>query len=120
MHLRRSEGAQESSFWTTGKGIRNVATKVAQAMQVWTAVLNDKSENLYESEELGVDAELTNKMAAAMDSYIMWNGVIAMVADETKKQTATLVTESTTNFVEENIAYVIQSYNLDIREQGEG
>lgn len=111
--IRWAETTRESSFQTAREGIREATTEEVRAKQAWTAALIDKTDNKDESEELEDDVEQSDEMEAPMEAFVTGRDVLAMIADETKKATATMVTESITNTVEEFVSDMIQvGYNL--------
>lgn len=78
-------------------------------MQVWTAKLNEKIDNNEEREDLEDDAKLQNEIEIPMDAIASRHNVIAIIANETKMATATMVTEQIKNTAKENMVDVKES-----------
>lgn len=86
-------------------------------MQAWAAALNDETDDDNdEMEELEDFPKHPDENGAPMDAFDARCDVIAMIADETRKDTAAMVTESTNGTVEDTIADVIQGGCMTAKE----
>lgn len=77
-------------------------------MQVWIAVFNVDTGSNDGIKELEDVAELYEEIDILMDAFFMRHDVTAMVVDEAKKATASMVTEWNTNTVKNTIVPVVQ------------
>lgn len=106
----------KSSSQTVSKGIRDATWDDASVMQAWTAVLNDGTENIEEIEMLDDDPKLYNEMEDPLDAFVRPCDVIKMIADKTKRATAVMVTEFTTDNVKDSIEEYIKVWYRSAKE----
>lgn len=89
--IRRIKTTPEWWFQTTRTGHRHPVTEKAQAMQAWSAALNDETDNKDKVEELEDYLEQPNDAGAPLNALVTRPDVKKKIDDETRKETATMI-----------------------------
>lgn len=89
--IQRAKWMHKPSFQIVRERIKVATTEGAGRTLVWTAVLNEESNNIDENEELEDELELFDEMKVAMDVLVTRCAVIALIVDRKKNATAATV-----------------------------
>lgn len=104
---KRTETKSKPPFQKSCNGHKDSNTKEALEMQARTAALNDETDNNEEIEQLKDYPEHHEETGVPLNVFVKLRNLIVMIANETGKMKSNIVTESTTNTVQDTIADVI-------------
>lgn len=110
--FRRIDMTRKLSFQTARTEHRDPLQNKSGVMQACTTALKDKMAYKDEMKELEDFPEHHYQASFPFDAFVTRSDVIAMNADETKKTTANMVTESATSIVKDFTANLFNFYTL--------